>query len=98
MSYDPDITGPRSLLLHLEACLVGPAVVRHARLSAGPGSGAGGGGATEAGRERRRREVGRLWRGFVWSVAFSLPLFLIAMVLDKVSPFKEWLMTLLVNS
>eukprot|EP00897_Mesotaenium_endlicherianum_P003111 jgi/Mesen1/2828/ME001732S01988 len=49
------------------------------------------------GERERRAEVRAMWRTFVWSAVFTTPVFLLAMVLNRVPPFKGWLETRVVN-
>ncbi|CAI5470950.1 unnamed protein product [Closterium sp. Yama58-4] len=93
VTFDPDRTGARDILEALQAEVAGVGGVTKVELAESEG-GVGG----SAGAKEREREVRKLWRQFVWSLVFTVPVFLLAMVLNHIPPFDAWLMTPVINS
>lgn len=76
VSYDPDVTGPRSLIQCIQEA--GP---YNASLYNPPRR-----------REIEREEETRVYRNqFLWSCLFSVPLIMFSMVLPMISPYGDWL-------
>ncbi|CAI5502248.1 unnamed protein product [Closterium sp. Naga37s-1] len=93
VSFNPDISGPRTLLEALQSGLVETGRLEQVDLADREGGGVGG----SAGSRQRRKEIRKLRQQFIWSLVFSVPVFLLAMVLDRIPPFDEWLMYRIVN-
>ncbi|CAI7888207.1 unnamed protein product [Closterium sp. NIES-54] len=93
VTFDPDRTGARDILEALQAEVAGVGGMAKVELAESEG-GVGG----SAGAKEREREVRKLWRQFVWSLVFTVPVFLLAMVLNHIPPFDAWLMTPVINS
>ncbi|CAI6007252.1 unnamed protein product [Closterium sp. NIES-64] len=94
VTFDPDRTGARDILEALQAEVAGVGGVAKVELAESEGGGVGG----SAGAKEREQEVRKLWRQFVWSLVFTVPVFLLAMVLNHIPPFDAWLMTPVINS
>lgn len=94
VTFDPNVTGPRELIDTVEAVGLEEESGQRGEISAtlydDRGSALGDG--------KQEREVRQLWRVFVFSLAFAVPVFLLAMVLDRIPPFSRWLMIPVVNS
>ncbi|KAK9154917.1 hypothetical protein Sjap_002397 [Stephania japonica] len=80
VSYDPDLTGPRSLIQCVEGASQGSNLY-HASLYVPPRQG-------EAGRQQ---EIMSYRNQFLWSCLFSIPVFLFSMVLPMLHPYGNWL-------
>ncbi|XP_021645657.2 copper-transporting ATPase HMA4 isoform X2 [Hevea brasiliensis] len=80
VSYDPDLTGPRSLIQCIEEASPGPGIY-HASLYVPPRR-----------REAERLQEIRTYRNqFFMSCLFSVPVFLFSMVLPMLHPYGNWL-------
>lgn len=80
VTYDQDLTGPRSLIEFLNAASNGP-IIYHASLYAPP-----------KGRETERQHEIRMYRNqFLLSCLFSVPVFLCSMVLPMLPTIGKWL-------
>ena len=78
VSYDPDLTGPRSLIQCIQEAGQSPGFY-HASLYTPPRR-----------REMERQEETRVYRNqFLWSCLFSVPVFMFSMVLPMVSPYGD---------
>eukprot|EP00850_Spirogloea_muscicola_P003799 SM000015S01299 [mRNA] locus=s15:1234257:1239742:+ [translate_table: standard] len=84
--FDPDVTGPRSLVDCIEGAGPGGAyrATLHNRQSG-------------LDQEHREKEVKQHWRLFVLSSIFTVPIFLFSMVLPEIPGIKQGLDTSLVN-
>ncbi|KAL4198297.1 hypothetical protein AMTRI_Chr03g45200 [Amborella trichopoda] len=84
--YDPDLTGPRSLIQCVQEAGHGPYFYK-ASLYTPPRR-----------REIERQNEIRIYKNqFLWSSVFSIPVFLFSMVFPMLPPFEEWLGTKLYN-
>lgn len=80
ISYDPDITGPRSLIQHISEFGDGPNFY-HASLYS-----------PQRSRETERLHEIQMYRNkFLWSCLFSIPVFVFSMVLPMLPPYGNWL-------
>ncbi|KAJ0083712.1 hypothetical protein Patl1_29721 [Pistacia atlantica] len=80
VSYDPDLTGPRSIIQYIDGASHGPSIYR-ASLYAPPRQ-----------RETERLQETRMYRNqFLLSCLFSVPVFLFSMVLPMVPTYGSWL-------
>lgn len=80
VSYDPDITGPRSLIQCIREAAVGQASY-DAIIYIPPRQ-----------RESDQQNEIRMYRDqFLWSCVFSVPVFLFSMVLPMLPPYGNWL-------
>lgn len=80
ISYDPDLTGPRSLIQCIQAAGRVPDFY-HATLYVPP-----------RGREVERQHEIQVYRNqFLWSCLFSIPVFIFSMVLPMIPPYGSWL-------
>lgn len=80
VSYDPDLTGPRSLICCIEKAGQGSNFY-HATLYSPPRQ-----------RETERQQEIWMYRNqFIWSCLFSIPVFIFAMVLPMLHPYGNWL-------
>ncbi|WOL19223.1 hypothetical protein Cni_G28021 [Canna indica] len=87
IAYDPDLTGPRSLIECIQESGHRPNLF-HASLHTNP-----------KGREIERHNESTAYRNqFLWSCLFSVPVFLFSMVLPMVSPIGCWLSYKLINN
>lgn len=87
VSYDADLTGPRSLIQYIEEAGDSPGSY-HASLYTPPRR-----------REMERQEDIRVYRNqFLWSGLFSVPVFMFSMVLPMISPYGDWLSNRLYNN
>ncbi|XP_010913948.1 copper-transporting ATPase HMA4 [Elaeis guineensis] len=87
VAYDPDLTGPRSLIKCIEETGQGPNFFS-ARLHTPPRS-----------RETERHHEIRVYRNqFLWSCLFSVPVFMFSMVFPMLSPIGDWLNYKLYNN
>lgn len=80
VSFDPDLTGPRSLICCIEKAGQGTNSY-HATLYSPP-------------RQReveRQHEISMYRNQFIWSCLFSIPVFIISMVLPMLHPYGNWL-------
>lgn len=80
VSYDPDLTGPRSLIQSIEEASAGPNSY-HASLYAPP-------------KRRETEQLQEIWmhrNHFFVSCFFSIPVFLFSMVLPMFHPYGNWL-------
>lgn len=86
VAYDPDLTGPRSLIQCIQEAGQGPCF--HASLCAPPRH-----------RETEHHDENRAYRNqFLWSCLFSIPVFMFSMVLPMISPIGDWLNYKLYNN
>ncbi|KAI4304828.1 hypothetical protein MLD38_040293 [Melastoma candidum] len=80
ITYDPDVTGPRSLIRCIEESSRGPAHY-HASLYVPLGR-----------RESEQQKEMRMYRNqFLWSCLFSVPVFVFSMILPMIHPYGNWL-------
>ncbi|KAK9273717.1 hypothetical protein L1049_018527 [Liquidambar formosana] len=80
VSYDPDLTGPRSLIHCIQEASHGPKVY-HASLYVPPRH-----------RETERQHEVHMYRDqFFWSCVFAVPVFIFSMVLPMLHPYGNWL-------
>ncbi|XP_043805937.1 copper-transporting ATPase HMA4 isoform X2 [Manihot esculenta] len=80
INYDPDLTGPRSLIQRVEEASLGP-IIYHASLYVPPRR-----------RETEKLQEIRTYRNqFFMSCLFSVPVFLFSMVLPMLHPYGNWL-------
>ncbi|KAF8398421.1 hypothetical protein HHK36_017348 [Tetracentron sinense] len=80
IGYDPDLTGPRSLIQCIQEAGCGPNFY-HASLYIPPKQ-----------RETERQHEIRVYGNqFLWSCLFSVPVFLFSMVLPMLHPYGNWL-------
>ncbi|KAK9079071.1 hypothetical protein SSX86_000741 [Deinandra increscens subsp. villosa] len=80
VSYDPDLTGPRSILSLIQDC------------SRGSGSYQASLYIVEKQRDKERHHEIKTYRNqFFWSCFFSIPVFVFSMVLPMVPPYGNWL-------
>ncbi|KAF5735774.1 copper-transporting ATPase HMA5 isoform X2 [Tripterygium wilfordii] len=80
VSYDPDLTGPRSLICRIQEAGSSPKSF-HASLYIPPGR-----------RETERHHVIDMYKNqFYLSCLFTVPVFMFSMVLPMVPPFGKWL-------
>lgn len=87
VSYDPDLTGPRSLIQCIQEAGQVPDFY-HASLYTPPRR-----------RDMERQEVTRVYRNqFLWSCLFSIPVFMFSMILPMISPYGDWLNNKLYNN
>ncbi|XP_047322658.1 copper-transporting ATPase HMA4-like [Impatiens glandulifera] len=78
VSYDPDLTGPRSLIQHVYEVGKGS---YYANLYVPP-----------KGKDTERRHEIQIYRNqFFWSCMFSVPVFIFSMVLPMLPPYGNWL-------
>lgn len=80
VSYDPDLTGPRSLICCIEKAGQGPNFYQ-ATLYSPP-------------RQRETERQQEIWiyrTQFIWSCLFSIPVFIFSMVLPMLHPYGIWL-------
>eukprot|EP00850_Spirogloea_muscicola_P012848 SM000085S23198 [mRNA] locus=s85:5921:11382:- [translate_table: standard] len=84
--FDPDVTGPRSLVDCIEGA--GPGGAYRATLHSRQNG---------LDQEHREKEVKQHWRLFVLSSIFTVPIFLLSMVLPEIPGVKQGLDTTLVN-
>ncbi|KAL5719685.1 P-type Cu(+) transporter [Ranunculus cassubicifolius] len=80
ISYDPDLTGPRSLIQCIQAAGQRPDFY-HATLYVPPRR-------REA---ERQHEIQVYSNQFFWSCLFSIPVFIFSMVLPMLPPYGDWL-------
>ncbi|KAK4742364.1 hypothetical protein SAY87_000365 [Trapa incisa] len=86
VSYKSDLTGPRSFINVIESMESG-------RYKAGIFS-QGEAGGRDA---RREEEINRYWRSFLWSLVFTLPVFLLSMVFMYIPGIKHGLDLKVIN-
>lgn len=87
VAYDPELTGPRSLIQCIEETGQGPNFF-NARLHTPPRR-----------RETERHHEIRAYRNqFLWSCLFSVPVLMFSMVLPMLSPIGDWLNYKLYNN
>ncbi|KAK9673666.1 hypothetical protein RND81_12G182100 [Saponaria officinalis] len=80
VSYDPELTGPRSLIQCVREASVGPTSF-DASLYVPPPQ-----------RETdRQKEVLMYKNQFLWSCVFTIPVFIFSMILPMLSPYGNWL-------
>uniref|UniRef100_A0A5B6ZXE0 P-type Cu(+) transporter n=1 Tax=Davidia involucrata TaxID=16924 RepID=A0A5B6ZXE0_DAVIN len=80
VSYDPDVTGPRSLIQCIQEAGHGPSFY-HASLYIPPRR-----------RETEKQHEIRMYKNqFLWSCLFSVPVFIFSMVLPMLPPYGNWL-------
>ncbi|XP_047317881.1 copper-transporting ATPase HMA4-like [Impatiens glandulifera] len=78
ISYDPDVTGPRSLIQHV--------------CEAGKGSYGANLYVPAKGKDTARQHEIQIYRSqFFWSCLFSVPVFIFSMVLPMLPPYGNWL-------
>lgn len=94
ITFDPNVTGPRTLIDTLEAVGLEEELGRRGEIWATLYDDK----ENTHGDGKQEREVRQLWRVFVFSLVFAVPVFLLAMVLDRIPPFSSWLMIPVVNS
>ncbi|XP_020266946.1 probable copper-transporting ATPase HMA5 [Asparagus officinalis] len=87
ISYDPDFTGPRSLIQCIQEAGQSPGFY-HASLYTPPRR-----------RDMDQQEETRIYRNqFLWSCLFSVPVVMFSMVLPMISPYGDWLNNKLYNN
>uniref|UniRef100_A0A5B6ZU48 P-type Cu(+) transporter n=1 Tax=Davidia involucrata TaxID=16924 RepID=A0A5B6ZU48_DAVIN len=80
VSYDPDVTGPRSLIQCIQEAGHGPSFY-HASLYIPPRR-----------RETEKQHEIRMYKNqFLWSCLFSVPVFIFSMILPMLPPYGNWL-------
>ncbi|KAI0496542.1 hypothetical protein KFK09_022862 [Dendrobium nobile] len=86
VTYDPDLTGPRSIIHCIEEVGQSPGLFLVSLYSA------------PKPREMERQHQVRVFRNqFLWSCLFSVPVFLFSMVLPMLPPYGDWLSTKIFN-
>ncbi|KAH0452933.1 hypothetical protein IEQ34_017257 [Dendrobium chrysotoxum] len=86
VTYDPDLTGPRSIIHCIEKAGHSPGLFLVSLYSA------------PKPREMERQHQVRVYRNqFLWSCLFSVPVFLFSMVLPMLPPYGDWLYTKIFN-
>ncbi|PKA56546.1 Putative copper-transporting ATPase HMA5 [Apostasia shenzhenica] len=86
VSYDPDLTGPRSIIQRIEEAGSSPGMYHVSLYS------------PLKPRDMERQHQIRAYRNqFLWSCLFSVPVFLFSMVLPMLSPFDDWLNSKICN-
>ncbi|GAV57945.1 E1-E2_ATPase domain-containing protein/HMA domain-containing protein/Hydrolase domain-containing protein [Cephalotus follicularis] len=89
VSYKPDMTGPRNFLRVIESTGSGSF-----KATIFPEGGGGGGGGRET---FRQEEIQQYYRSFLWSLVFTIPVFLTSMVLMYIAGIKHGLDYKVVN-
>lgn len=87
VAFDPDLTGPRSLIERIQEAGHGPNIY-HASLYT----------TTRARETEQHHEITAYRNQFLWSCLFSVPVFMFSMVLPMFSPFGDWLSYKLYNN
>ncbi|CAL9748868.1 unnamed protein product [Musa acuminata subsp. burmannicoides] len=87
IAYDPDLTGPRSLIERIQEAGHGPNIY-HASLYT----------TTRVRETEQRHEITAYRNQFLWSCLFSVPVFMFSMVLPMFSPVGDWLSYKLYNN
>ncbi|KAF9593250.1 hypothetical protein IFM89_021006 [Coptis chinensis] len=78
--YDPDLTGPRSLIECIQEAGQSPSLY-HATLYVPP----------RRGEAERQHEIQGYRNQFLWSCLFSIPVFTFSMILPMLPPYGNWL-------
>ncbi|CAL9047546.1 copper-transporting ATPase HMA4-like isoform X1 [Musa acuminata AAA Group] len=87
IAYDPDLTGPRSLIERIQEAGHGPNIY-HASLYT----------TTRVRETEQHHEITAYRNQFLWSCLFSVPVFMFSMVLPMFSPVGDWLSYKLYNN
>ncbi|URD93907.1 copper-transporting ATPase [Musa troglodytarum] len=87
VAYDPDLTGPRSLIECIQEAGHGPNIY-HASLYT----------TTRVRETEQHHEITAYRNQFLWSCLFSVPVFMFSMVLPMFSPVGDWLSYKLYNN
>ncbi|KAJ8500222.1 hypothetical protein OPV22_010774 [Ensete ventricosum] len=87
VAYDPDLTGPRSLIEHIQEAGHIPNIY-HASLYT----------TTRVRETEQHHEITAYRNQFLWSCLFSVPVFMFSMVLPMFSPVGDWLSYKLYNN